>query len=244
MHNIRLLNVAYILVGTDSTESGAKQATRVVIHLNHFYTFTGYPDICSTSWKNISLGETFNITSPYYPLNYPNHQDCICIVHSSDHALGTIDFVVTILHFILEASYDFLILGTGQVAATDDNTDSEVITLTYGDYPTDGINIVGPTMWMRFTSDFSSNRQGFFLSVVTSLRNLTGKIDLQCFHYLNLWNQFLTSLRFCSLGGFTHNHFTIIWDSEILVDIGRGSQKKNPVTIVHILKCVFWTLEL
>ena len=120
----------------------------------------------------ISAGETLNLTSPNVPANYPDNADCICYIQSSTaHEATTFgaNFKIHILQQIIENGYDFLTLGSG--ANVSEGT--AVIVLSPDVFP-NSVIITGPTMWLRFQTDGSSTRQGFFLQLQTTTTNPAG----------------------------------------------------------------------
>ena len=104
------------------------------------------------------------ITSPYYPRNYANDRDCLFFVHTANYTVD-VTFVVQIIQQMLDPGLDFLMLGIGSDPA---NQDSVVLTLTSDEFPNNTVMFPGPTMWLRFTSDFYYVMQGFILSIYAS----------------------------------------------------------------------------
>ena len=131
------------------------------------FNFLSFIDICSSASRNITIGDTTNITSPDYPVNYPNNADCVCYLHSIDELGGY--FKINILQLNLEATYDFLTLGYGS-EVTDNST---VVTLTHASTP-NSIYVFDSIMWTRFTSDHSSTHSGFLMQIKITLNNRTG----------------------------------------------------------------------
>ena len=131
------------------------------------FNFLSFTDICSSAWRNITIGDTTSITSPDYPANYPNNADCVCHLQSVDEVGGY--FKINILQLNLEANYDFLTLGYG----SEETDDSTVVTLTHASSP-NSIYVFDSIMWTRFTSDRSSTRSGFVIQIEITLNNRTG----------------------------------------------------------------------
>ncbi|XP_070564553.1 cubilin-like [Ptychodera flava] len=93
------------------------------------------------------------IASPNFPNNYPNHIDCTWIIEVNTSRSVQIEF----LNFETEGGYDWLYIGEG-----DDPSENEEHRFSGSELPPIIIsedNIV----WLRFTTDYSVNYQGWFL---------------------------------------------------------------------------------
>ena len=147
--------------------------------------FLAYPDICNTASSSIielSIGEVFNLTSPYYPLNYPNDADCVILIQSSnDTNITNVIFHIYILHQNLETRWDFLAVGSGAEVTER----SKIKELTSDVHPKSVI-VPGPVLWMRFRTDARTSKEGFFLQIQMS-QNST----------CNYWNS-LSPISICS----------------------------------------------
>ena len=114
---------------------------------------------------------TLNLTSPDYPQNYADSANCIVFLQKqTSSSSSSSSFIIRIWHLDLERNYDFLMVGTG-AQLTDEST---FIYLTSTLSPR---SLIFPeeTIWLRFKSDTSVNRGGFFLQVqIVSTENKTG----------------------------------------------------------------------
>ena len=110
-------------------------------------------------------GETVSITSPNYPLNYPNYANQWWL-------LGTQHDLATVLHFIdfqLESSYDFLYVYVGNTSYSQFATLKT--TLSGYTLPNDIVSTETYT-WLHFSSDYSVTYRGFHLAATA--KNISG----------------------------------------------------------------------
>lgn len=110
---------------------------------------------CSSTNCNLVLTEAKGgITSPCYPLKYPNSQACKWIMQAPAGFIIQLSF----LDFDLEEApgciYDRVVVNTG-------NTDVKFCGLTANGLT---LNSTGNVMELSFTSDFSVQKKGFSVS--------------------------------------------------------------------------------
>ena len=103
-----------------------------------------------------------NLTSPGYPSKYGDDIDCEWRIT----ALNAPTIKLSILDFDVERGYDFFIIGNSHDIEDHETT---IATLS-GLVKLRTLTSEGPEMWMRFKTDRSGRRQGFFLQ----LQELTG----------------------------------------------------------------------
>ena len=96
------------------------------------------------------------ITSPNYPENYGNDDDCSWIIT----ALHERFFVLNITNFDTEYLSDFLVVYNG---SNDKGTRLDRRS-GFSWYPSE-IMFTGRNMYLRFTSDHYSNKKGFRISL-------------------------------------------------------------------------------
>ncbi|XP_071940891.1 uncharacterized protein [Antedon mediterranea] len=116
------------------------------------YIIDVYDDSCGI---NSLFGSGGQISSPSYPMDYPNNADCIWIIQVS----GEFNIELTFKSFDLETGRDFLVVG----GVTLDQVDDQTVVLTGSELPesivstSNGLNI-------QLNSDLSTTSKGFDLT--------------------------------------------------------------------------------
>ncbi|XP_077982535.1 hatching enzyme 1.2-like [Glandiceps talaboti] len=113
----------------------------------------------------LSSENSIEISSPNYPEDYSNNQDCTWIVTNTDGGNIQLSFS----NFITESSYDYVQFGNGNTAVTSAAKYSgEVV-------PANFISS-GDTAWIVFHSDGSNTNSGFVLTATA----VGGRSNLLC----------------------------------------------------------------
>ncbi|XP_077864850.1 cubilin-like [Saccoglossus kowalevskii] len=107
-------------------------------------------NVCNDEYLTDSNGF---ISSPNFPMDYPNSIDCVWIIDISSNLSVKIDFI----NFETEAGFDWLIIGEGY-----DPYDHEQYRFSGSELPP---TIISETsvVWLRFTTDYSITKQGWLL---------------------------------------------------------------------------------
>ncbi|XP_033121805.1 uncharacterized protein LOC117120830 [Anneissia japonica] len=111
--------------------------------------------VCGDSYRNEASGR---ITSPDYPKDYPDNQDCLYIVNIPDSSAA---IQVEFYTFDLEDGQDFLLIGSGNEA---DNNVQYMFTGSKLPVP---VTISSSRLWIRFFSDEDKTSSGFDLTYST-----------------------------------------------------------------------------
>lgn len=119
----------------------------------------------------MAINTVANITSLNYPEFYPTHLSYNWVITSETDHNGT--FIVTINDLHLESGYDVLRIGRGDWIIPN----RTVAAISHLYFPRT-ISIVGPAMWIKFTSDHTVTERGFHLQVKRVYNNITGKVWL------------------------------------------------------------------
>ncbi|XP_077990107.1 uncharacterized protein LOC144444533 isoform X2 [Glandiceps talaboti] len=113
-------------------------------------------DDCSKLFA-FSGNEVINITTPNYPLYYPDNSDCLWFVRNEDGG----QILVQFRDFQTEVKFDVLNLGTGE-------NSSDPNSVIFGQYS--GNKVPPPyisstdVIWIKFKSDYITRQKGFFLT--------------------------------------------------------------------------------
>ena len=97
--------------------------------------------------------DSVEITSPFYPSNYPNNVNMTWIIQCEENQKVRVNFS----SFETEQDYDFFRAGDG------DSIYSGEFFKWHGDKEPPDLISYGNEMWLRFTSDGSVTRSGFSL---------------------------------------------------------------------------------
>ena len=140
---------------------------------------------------DLETGVKVNITSPYYPGEYPNSAYKRWEISSPPGLATLLQFIA----FNLELGFDYLSVYTGTIPSLSNST--RIADFTGQSLPGDTISYE-PYMWLVFQSDYSINAGGF-LAEVSAINVVTGKYACYCFkNYMAI---------FRSLSGYVH----LIW---------------------------------
>ena len=114
-------------------------------------------DYCPES--AVSVGrDLVDVTSPFYPLYYPNNVDCIWHVTNKQPS-GYL--VITFMDVNLHPGDDFLTIGIGN-----EIIDSSVILRLTGNEAPRIVTVGNSSLWMRFTTDAGGQfAYGFWLQL-------------------------------------------------------------------------------
>ena len=112
----------------------------------------------------MSTGDTMEVSSSNYPLNYPNNVDCLSVFGFVGDDSESVAFVIYVVELNLEDGMDYLYIGNG-TEVTDTNTIGQ---LTKSNST---IVVPGATMWLWFISDDSVVEQGFLVTVEITSNN-------------------------------------------------------------------------
>ena len=115
-------------------------------------------EVCPNRSLTISYDQV-DVTSPFYPIHYPNYIDCFWRV-TRGQSFGHL--VITFMTVNLQNGEDFLTIGVGN-----DIIDSAIILRLTGNSAPKSAKIEDPTFWLRFTSNSLGqiSYTGFWLQI-------------------------------------------------------------------------------
>ncbi len=116
---------------------------------------------CGDTSLQVTSQEPLSLTSPNYPLPYPDQYDCTWLVEGPEN----LNLVFKFKDIGVESCCDTLTIGSG----SDASDRSTIIGQYYGEevaYLQTGFELVeGRKLWVRLQSDFSTGYQGFHIEV-------------------------------------------------------------------------------
>ena len=98
------------------------------------------------------------VTTPNYPLSYPNHLDCVWYFTSNDSPYGA--FLITIYIAVVEILYDTFSIGKGLTVTSE----SRVVKIDSAT-ALSSVSVDAPAMWIRFASDQSVGYEGVLIKI-------------------------------------------------------------------------------
>ena len=121
---------------------------------------------CGVSQYNLEYGEpAHNLTSPNYPMNYPNELTCTWKVTGAE---GNFWIVILLIDLILERGYDFV-----TVKEVDDMGNAHILAVLTGTVKITRIRSL-KEVEVDFISDHTEERRGFYLEMF--LANHEGEV--------------------------------------------------------------------
>ena len=122
--------------------------------------FSGSNPLCGETNLQVSSDQPVILTSPNYPLNYPDVQDCIWLIEGPE----TSSLVVNFRSLDIEECCDTLTIGSG----SDPLNRTTIVKQLYGTEIQHVFeDFMASRLWVRFQSDLSQSMQGFRLEVYT-----------------------------------------------------------------------------
>ena len=117
-------------------------------------------DECGVNEFNVKANQTINISSPYYPLDYPNDVFCNWTIHANN--VDTMGFAVSLLEIDTAEFADRVIVGTGSVRRK----------VYYGIGQEETFRTTSRDLWISFSTNDKDVSRGFSIEVYagTSLR--------------------------------------------------------------------------
>ena len=108
-----------------------------------------------------------NLSSPDYPINYPNHKRCTWgITVPGDNRI-----LVAFDKFNTQRNADVLKIHDGA------SNSSDVLATLIGDLPGSTYGSSGPSLWFEFTTDGSITAKGFHATYTVTQQSSTYRID-------------------------------------------------------------------
>ena len=109
---------------------------------------------------NVTIGDTFEISTPNYPYFYPDNIACTWQFASSLTNTGG-SYKVHFLEFHTQYEHDYLILGKGATLSAD-----SVLQYFTAVVPSHVVAVIEePAIWLRFRSDIIKSFTGFSLMI-------------------------------------------------------------------------------